>query len=187
MAKRDISKPAIVYKITHRESGKAYIGATSKTLRRRWREHLSQARSITRAKWTLHKAISEYGPEAFDVVELERMESYVAAATRERELIVELDTMRRGYNETNGGELLGGVEFSPEMHDRISAALKKRMSRPEACANLSITQKGRVFSPGHRAKLSAAHKREVWKRRCCFQGWLRISIRPYALPIGVVA
>jgi Spy/CpxP family protein refolding chaperone len=28
MAKRNISKPAIVYKITHRESGKAYIGAT---------------------------------------------------------------------------------------------------------------------------------------------------------------
>jgi group I intron endonuclease len=283
MATASISTTAIVYQVTNRVNGKKYIGITSVSLRKRWSRHIEKANSKTKTKNALQHAILKYGPDAFDVVELERMESFEAAAMRERELIAELDTIRRGYNRTSGGEGLVGWKHSlevcaklseshkglhpslktraklsaslapmlcarnrspehraaittaaknrsPERQAQVSAALsaanknrtpeqrakhvailRARNSSPEfhakiapilATRNRSPEQRAaarkrspeqraaraamlctRNCSSEQRAKSAAAHKREVWKRRCCFtrMQWLRLPIRHYAL------
>ena len=48
----------IIYKITNKVNGKVYIGQTTKSLKKRWTEHVYT--NPTR-KYLLHKAIQKYG------------------------------------------------------------------------------------------------------------------------------
>ena len=54
--------------ITHRASGKQYVGLTVTTLEKRWSDHISAAQSNSTAGQTpIRAAILAYGAEAFDI------------------------------------------------------------------------------------------------------------------------
>jgi hypothetical protein len=97
-----ISQTTYIYKITHRESGKIYIGASCQTLEGRWCNHVSQSRGQNPAG-SLQHAIAEHGPDAFDRVVLEKHKSTETARQRERELIAEYNSLTpNGYNMDDG-------------------------------------------------------------------------------------
>lgn len=116
---------AYVYVITHTDSGKQYVGCTTRTLAQRWNlppfynSHIKQ-------KWTetqdspLYLAIKEYGREAFIIEELEKCENEIRYK-REAYWIDKLGTLvPGGYNVLPGS-----------MEGRESRVKKVKVEKPQ--------------------------------------------------------
>jgi group I intron endonuclease len=93
-----------VYLIENLKTGSSYVGMTSKCIEERFQQHVCDARRGTGCY--LHKAISKYGPECFEIFSLEGARTQQVAHQLEKEWIRELGTYedRNGYNMTPGGE-----------------------------------------------------------------------------------
>ena len=90
-----------IYKITHKMSGKSYIGK-AKNITQRWRDEINQHH-----KRALCYALDKYGADAFDfeVIEEIDLQNYdILANEREKYWIEYYDTYNNGYNETLGGD-----------------------------------------------------------------------------------
>lgn len=123
-----------VYKITHRASGKAYIGKAS-NIAHRWAGHIKEA--LGGRGYAIHKAIAKHGRDAFDFEVIEVCDSDESALAAEGFWVEWYDTMApSGYNLTTGGD---GAALSEETKEKISAA-----------------KRGIPKTMEHRAKISAA-------------------------------
>ena len=95
----------IVYKITNKENGHGYIGITQCALTKRWREHLSAARTGNDKR--LYKAMRKYGTDSFTIEVIREATSFEDLKRFECELIILHNTHAKngqGYNLTAGGE-----------------------------------------------------------------------------------
>lgn len=109
----------IIYSITHRESGKRYIGQTSKSLKRRRELHRNYAKR--KSQDAIHRAIRKHGEDAFDW----RVEAHCGSKehlnSMERFFIALFETKGvRGYNMTSGG--VGTPDHA------VSVAARRKMS-----------------------------------------------------------
>jgi group I intron endonuclease len=123
--------PHTLYCITHRESGREYIGVTSRTLAQRWREH-THGRGQTR----IARAFKKYGADAF------AMHVQADLPTRAELLIAEriaIAIRKPEFNLTSGGE---GTRL---LYGRVHSA--------ETRAKIAATLTGRKLPEAHRAKL----------------------------------
>lgn len=85
------------YKVSCEVTGLCYIGCTSKTLKKRWGDHRSMAK--TNPTTNFHKAIKEFGEESFQIELLESgIYTRKDAVVREEELIIFYNTRDCGYN-----------------------------------------------------------------------------------------
>jgi group I intron endonuclease len=158
-----------IYAIRHVESGKLYIGSAV-SIKRRWKLHRSHLDAGRHHSYTLQRAWSEYGSEAFVFEVLE-----VVPDKNDLTLIEQryFDQFRPfdselGYNvsPTAGSPL--GTKHGPEFRAKVSAAVRnaspevraKRRAAiltPEAQAN-AITARQ---TPEVRAKMSASQAANV--------------------------
>lgn len=129
----------VVYVALCVSTEKLYFGLTSKTLKRRRREHLTAS---AKPRMRFHAALAKHGADDFVWYEIGCVPTKEDACQLERALIAYFCTTdyTRGYNVSAGGQF---VVLTPE-------ALKRRASR----------FKGRALSEEHRAKLRAA-----WRNR----------------------
>jgi group I intron endonuclease len=98
-----------VYKITNQVNGKVYIGITTGSIEKRWREHKCAANKGSQLP--LYKAIRKYGHEAFSIEQLATADTVEDLKAQEVRFIKELGsfyTDGNGYNMTDGGD---GVHF----------------------------------------------------------------------------
>lgn len=145
--------PFIAYKITHRESGKAYIGVTTKSLTHRFGRHITMAGRRTAA---LGSAILKYGSDAFSVEHIASFTSKNDMLAVERILIVQERTQSPfGYNLTASGE--GVFDPSPEARERLSQSLKGKKKSVEHRAKISAYSPQRL-TPEVIARISAKLK-----------------------------
>lgn len=94
----------LIYQLTLAETGECYIGLTQmnggyrKSLLNRFKAHCKRARNEPEKNWALLEAIRAHGPDAFEVVLLEKIRGKFRAHQRELELIrkyqPELNTAR---------------------------------------------------------------------------------------------
>jgi group I intron endonuclease len=113
-----------IYLIRNTINGKIYIGKTTGTLRRRWFEHMRDAR-LGKQRY-LCQAIRKYGVAAFTIEALhENIASLAELNQLEREMIKMYGSCNSaiGYNLTTGGD---GNTMSPEAARRHSEKLKGR-------------------------------------------------------------
>ena len=99
----------VVYKITNTANGKSYIGITTTSIEKRWREHRCAANLGNNLP--LYRAIRKYGVDAFHVETVDKASSIDELKQKERDLIASLGTYYLGdcgYNMTDGGD---GVQF----------------------------------------------------------------------------
>lgn len=95
-----------IYKITNTNNGKVYIGQTVQCIRKRWYDHVSQAKSSKCKSGHFQRAILKYGREIFKVELLEdNIPKYLLDA-REAYYITEFASYLNGYNSTSGGQRL---------------------------------------------------------------------------------
>lgn len=111
----------IIYCVTHKDSGKRYIGLTVQSLERRWRFHLEQAAAgCIKTERSLHAAIREFGAHAFDVIQVDQGHTKVDLEARERRWIKELGTMApSGFNLDPGG-VSGGSSAKPTRYGELT-------------------------------------------------------------------
>jgi group I intron endonuclease len=127
-----------IYSITHKDSGKMYIGKTVKKAKDRWRVHLSPTHSC---KTYIGSALKKYGYGAFTFTVIDVAEDEISLNHKEVFWIKNLNTISpHGYNLTSGGE---GTKFSDEARAKMS---KDRLDKPNAISKQVTRNDGKVFS-----------------------------------------
>lgn len=114
-----------VYSITHRESGKQYVGLTKRQAVSRWRNHIWSSERNSSACPLLSRAMDKYGADAFDFAVIDIAESCKQLAHKERFWIKELNTLApNGYNLSTGGYI--GSDVSDVTRAKMKEAAKHR-------------------------------------------------------------
>lgn len=92
-----------IYCITNDINNKQYVGKTTETLEKRFKEHLNDATKERCKNRPLYRAINKYGKEHFTIKLLEEC-SLQDLELREVYWIHQLNTYSYGYNATHGGD-----------------------------------------------------------------------------------
>lgn len=92
-----------IYKITNNLNGKIYIGKTSYTIEKRWKEHCQDSKKLSLQNRPLYRAMAKYGIENFSIEEIEQI-SAEQEEERERYWIEYYHSFKEGYNATIGGD-----------------------------------------------------------------------------------
>ena len=97
-----------IYKIINNINQKIYIGKTSSTIEKRFKEHCNDSKKERCEKRPLYDAMNKYGIENFTVEKVEEVENDEIASEREIYWINKLRTYI-GFNDCNGyNATLGG-------------------------------------------------------------------------------
>ena len=130
----------LVYKLTNTVNGKAYIGITSRSLSKRWLEHVERARQGLRDS-RIYAAIRKYGKDAFirEVIAVTDSEDEVRRL--EVEHIALNDTYENGYNSNLGG--YGFLHFPEHIRLKIGAAQKGKIISAECRVKMSEAKRGK--------------------------------------------
>lgn len=92
---------AYIYKITNKINGKIYIGKTSKSVEKRWKEHCNDFQKERCERRPLYSAMKKYGIENFSIEEIEQCDN---PEERETYWIEYYGSFKNGYNATKGGD-----------------------------------------------------------------------------------
>ena len=96
---------AYIYCITNLINNKRYIGKTTLTIEKRFKEHCRDSQKQRYNKRPLYNAMNKYGIENFKVEELEYVKDESILSEREIFWINELQTYGHGgYNASKGGD-----------------------------------------------------------------------------------
>lgn len=94
---------SFIYVITNNVNGKQYVGKTTTSLQRRFRQHCSDSKRESENSRPLYRAMNKYGIEHFSIKELEQCSSE-ESSVKEIYWIEKLGTYHNGYNATFGGD-----------------------------------------------------------------------------------
>ena len=137
-----------IYLITDTTTGMKYVGQTSKTIERRFKQHAQSKKSF------IGKTIQVHGRENFTIELLEVCKTLEQANEREKYYTAKLNTLYpNGLNLTEGGD--HGAR-SEETCRKLSAIAKADGRRPPS-------QAGKPRSQATKAKLSAIAKAKGFK------------------------
>lgn len=145
----------VVYKHTT-PSGKVYIGITSATLKKRWKN--GKGYELCTA---FNRAIKKYGWENMKHEVLFDGLSKDEACRAEQELIKKYDSTNpeKGYNLTSGGE---HYEPTDEWRERLSQSEKRFFAEhPEVREKISAMQRGRKTSEETKEKIRLSMRKVI--------------------------
>lgn len=122
-----------IYKITS-PSGRSYIGKTVNA-KKRWAEH-------SKSNLPIGYAIRKYGDKmVYEVVDT--CDSHEEANILERRYISYYDTLKQGYNLTEGGDGVCGYKHSEEFKRKLSEANRGKKHSEESKKKMSEAKKGK--------------------------------------------
>lgn len=93
-----------IYKIENQINHKLYIGKTTYTIKKRWTQHLDNAKREHLKHLAIYAAMRKYGIENFTIEQVEEVTDINQLSSREKYWISYYDTYNIGYNETRGGD-----------------------------------------------------------------------------------
>ena len=139
---------AYIYKITNTINNKIYIGATTRSVEKRWYEHIRDSKKEITKNRPFHMAIREFGISNFKVEIIEEVDSLLMDK-REEFWINELNTFDDGYNATFGGAGKNSIDYN-----MVISEYNKVKSVKSVSENLNIDM-------GYASKILKNHKIEV--------------------------
>lgn len=148
---------ATVYTITHRDSGRQYVGQTGKPVTQRWSGHISSAER--RPVGPITFAIRKHGSRAFDFQVLATLPTAAEAKIAERLAIA---CMRPAFNATAGGDGTHGMRHKPETLKRFSEIARAQQRQPPpgvGTAAALLVHTGAKRTAETRAKMSMAQRK----------------------------
>ena len=153
-----MSCPYVLYIATNTVNGMQYVGLSSEYGKRLVHHKSAKSKSI------FHKAIKDYGFDAFVFSEIASAVDLPSACAIERMLIAQHNTLKPfGYNMTIGGQVGPvGLKHTAETKAKIS---KANADRPiEMQITFANFQKGKMRTDAFKANASAKMK-EIWAAR----------------------
>lgn len=162
------SKQWTIYCHTHIESSRRYIGLTSQTWQKRWKNHVNTAKN---SKGCFHfpNAIRKYGKDAFSHEVLEICDTLEDANAAEVRWIARFDTRNpeKGFNLRKGGQHtphpVKNPWDRPEYRKKSSVASRRKWKDPAFRARVTAGVSEAWQDPAHRERMSAI-SREVNSR-----------------------
>ncbi|MFE8423764.1 NUMOD1 domain-containing DNA-binding protein [Tenacibaculum sp. ZH5_bin.1] len=91
----------IIYKVTNKENDMVYIGATTKTIEERKKDHVQKSSTGKKAKF--YNAIFTYGAKAFTWEQIDTAKNSNELAQKEKNYILEYNSKEQGFNSDRGG------------------------------------------------------------------------------------
>jgi hypothetical protein len=163
--------PFIAYKITHKESGKSYIGITTRTLAYRWKRHCGDGQR------GIGMAIRKYGKAAFDWEHVASATSLDNLLELERALIAQEGTLvPRGYNLCGGGE--GQFSPSEETKTLLRETRKRYKPTPETIEKMRVAGLNRP-PPSEESRRKNAESQRLRKLRGTFTPEVIAKLRSF--------
>lgn len=117
-----------IYKFTHIESGRCYIGQTVQEPNRRRLEHIANSR-YTPNEYHFHNAIRKYGIDAFIFEVIDTATSLDELNSLEEKYVAEYNSIDNGFNIRQPG---GNKLHSEDSKKRMSEAQKAAHARRRA-------------------------------------------------------
>ena len=99
--KQTENNQGIIYKVINTETNEIYIGATKNSIDERKNDHIQKSNNGNGYKF--HNAISTYGADSFQWIQIDTASSNNELASKEIKYISEYDTLENGYNSDKGG------------------------------------------------------------------------------------
>jgi group I intron endonuclease len=159
--------PWIIYCHIHIDSKRRYIGLTSQTMEKRWKNHIHASKSSKGGRWHFPNAIRQYGKDAFSHEVLEVCETLEEANLAEAKWIDHFNSRdpRFGFNLSPGGSYVPHPFTNPwdrpEYRKKSLDATRKKSQNLNFRLNLSVASKKTWQDPIIRAKRLEASER-VW-------------------------
>ena len=114
-----------IYKFTHIETGRSYIGQTIQDPNRRRLEHIANSRYSSR-EYHFHNAIRKYGINAFTFEVIAKASSLDELNLLEEKYVKQFDSINNGFNIRQAG---GNKRHSEESKQRMKEAQKAAHAR----------------------------------------------------------
>lgn len=92
-----------IYLITNKINNKKYVGKTTQSIEKRWKEHISDSKKEKCEIRPLYRAMRKYGIENFSIIKIEKCDTKILSE-REQYWIQYYNTYKDGYNATLGGD-----------------------------------------------------------------------------------
>ena len=115
-----------IYKFTHKETNKCYIGQTIQDPNRRRLEHISASRN-TKKTYHFYNALRKYGADSFLFEIIDQANSIEELNLLEEKYVNQFDSINNGYNiRQPGNNKLHNPESIQRMKEAQTAAHAKR-------------------------------------------------------------
>lgn len=119
-------------------NGKMYIGATTISVNKRFKEHIAAAKRVDSK---FYRALNKYGSENVEVIEIKQFDTKEKMFNAEKILISRHKTNINGYNTTIGGEGASGIILTDEQRKKMSTSQLSRFQRIEERIKASVAYK----------------------------------------------
>lgn len=114
-----------IYKFTHIESGRCYIGQTIQDPNQRRLEHIADSR-YTSKEYHFHNALRKYGIDAFTFEVIDTASSIEELNLLEEKYVNQYDSIKNGFNIRQAG---GNKLHSEESKERMRKAQRQAHAR----------------------------------------------------------
>lgn len=117
-----------IYKITCKLNNKVYIGQTIRNIEDRWKQHLKDSKQAKYKHSHFYRAMNKYGSESFSIETIDLVESEDINELKEilnkleRFYISNLNSFKKGYNSSWGGEGNLGLKHTEESKEKMRQA-----------------------------------------------------------------
>ena len=141
-----------IYMIKNIVTGDSYIGQTTKSGIKRYRQHLKSSRNKNK-KLPLYEDFRKYGKDNMVLIILEDNVPEEDLCRLEKYYIEKYNTFQSGYNNTYGGKGVSGYVHTDSDKEKMSVGIKNSMwkiNTPERTAKIIAAQKGRKFTEEHK-------------------------------------
>lgn len=156
-----------VYKISNNVNDKVYIGQTIKPLLKRFQQHCKPSNNCIK----LRNAIQKYGNDNFCIETIITVQDQLTADALEKFYIKLFDSIKKGYNITEGGRGgrgrrgSQGRKHSEETKKKISKSNKGRNLSKQTKRKMSESKKGKTISVQHKKNISESNKCKISEKR----------------------
>jgi group I intron endonuclease len=173
-----------IYKFTHIETGKCYIGQTIQDPNRRRLEHIADSRHTTKT-YHFHNALRKYGIDAFTFEVIDSTETLEDLNKLEEKYVLLFDSINNGYNIRNPGD---NKTHNPASIERMRESQRKAHARRRSLGTDSWTRSdggpmnGKKQSQDAKEKMKLAHlesthcRGKTWKLIDGKRVWLEASV-----------
>ena len=129
----------IAYLITNHINNKQYVGLTTRSLNKRWNDHVGD-----NANTVIHKAIKKHGKENFTIQPIASAIGNINNLKElEKQLIEQYDTYLNGYNSTKGGDGVFGYKKTLEQIENHRQKMIGFKHTNETIQKMCIAHKGK--------------------------------------------